>query len=403
MTVQVNVNSNGQNIIGDAANEPSIAINPLSPNQMAIGWRQFDTISSNFRQAGRAYSSDAGATWTFPGVFEPGVFRSDPVLDFDVFGDIFYYSLQGSGSGWACDMFISIDGGVNYTSAIPAGGGDKAWFTIDKTSGMGSGNVYIVWSPFFSCCNGFFTRSTDGGFNYEVAIELPFELYWGTLSVGPAGELYICGTLTSGQPIVIKSSNAKDSSVTPTFPDFAMVNLGGVIEISEGPNPGGLLGQFWVATDHSDGPTAGNVYLLGSVNPDGSDPLDVMFTRSTDGGQTWSDPLRLNNDVAQAGAFQWFGTMSVAPNGRIDVIWNDTRNDTTTYVTEMYYTYSVDGGLTWSTQEAVTNPWDPLIGHPNQSKIGDYYDMISDNCGVNIAYSATFNGEPRCVFHANRC
>src|SRR6187402_3428205 len=61
---QVNVDSNGANITGDAANEPSIAVDPTNPNRMAIGWRQFDTISSNFRQAGVAYTTNGGQTWT---------------------------------------------------------------------------------------------------------------------------------------------------------------------------------------------------------------------------------------------------------------------------------------------------------------------------------------------------
>src|SRR4051795_12727602 len=68
--VQVNVNSLGQDIVGDAANEPSIAVDPTNPNRMAIGWRQFNTISSSFRQAGVAYTTNGGQTWT-GGVFPP--------------------------------------------------------------------------------------------------------------------------------------------------------------------------------------------------------------------------------------------------------------------------------------------------------------------------------------------
>ena len=77
---QVNVNANGQNILGDAANEPSIAVDPTNRNRMAIGWRQFNSVTSNFRQAGYGYTSNGGTTWTFPGVLENNVFRSDPVL-----------------------------------------------------------------------------------------------------------------------------------------------------------------------------------------------------------------------------------------------------------------------------------------------------------------------------------
>jgi hypothetical protein len=92
-TTQVNVNANGQNVVGDAANEPNIAVNPLNGNIMVIGWRQFDNISSDFRQAGVAHTTNAGQAWTFPGVIQPGIFRSDPVLDFDSAGNFYYNSL----------------------------------------------------------------------------------------------------------------------------------------------------------------------------------------------------------------------------------------------------------------------------------------------------------------------
>src|ERR1044071_3145406 len=54
---QVNVDQNGNNIVGDAANEPSISVDPTNGNKIAIGWRQFDTWTSHFREAetGRAH------------------------------------------------------------------------------------------------------------------------------------------------------------------------------------------------------------------------------------------------------------------------------------------------------------------------------------------------------------
>jgi hypothetical protein len=86
---QVNVDANGNNITGDAANEPSISVDPTNPNKMTIGWRQFDNVQSNFRQAGWGYTSDGGKAWTFPDVLERGVFRSDPVLASDDTGRFF--------------------------------------------------------------------------------------------------------------------------------------------------------------------------------------------------------------------------------------------------------------------------------------------------------------------------
>ncbi len=176
------------------------------------------------------------------------------------------------------------------------------------------------------------------------------------------------------------------------------MDLGGALSWG-GPNPGGLLGQVWVATDHSDGGTHGNVYVLASVDRWPPDPLDVMFIRSTDGGTTWSDPLRVNDDPLGNGAFQWFGTMSVAPNGRIDVVWNDTRNSGVANLSELFYAFSTDAGLTWSQNIPVSPVFDSHVGWPvYQSKIGDYYDMVSDNLGANVAYAATFNGEQDVYF-----
>ena len=91
---QVNVNANGQNIVGDAANEPSIAVDPTDDNKITIGWRQFNSVISNFRQAGWGCTIDGGVHWTFPGVLENNVFRSDPVIDSDETGNFFYLSLH---------------------------------------------------------------------------------------------------------------------------------------------------------------------------------------------------------------------------------------------------------------------------------------------------------------------
>ena len=173
-TVQVNVNEEGENIVGDAANEPSIAFDPTDPNKMAIGWRQFDNINNNFRQAGIGFSTDAGETWTFPGVINPGIFRSDPVLDSDAEGNFYYNSLTAQGEDYWCDVYKSADGGESWDNGTFAQGGDKQWMTIDKSGGIGSGNIYAFWSPFYSICEpDFFTRSVDGGFSYEDCLSIP--------------------------------------------------------------------------------------------------------------------------------------------------------------------------------------------------------------------------------------
>ncbi len=397
-SVQVNVDAMQDNIVGDAANEPSIAIDPTDPNNIVIGWRQFDTIASNFRQAGFAYSHDGGATWTFPGVLEPAQFRSDPVLAADSNGDFYYYSLS---SVTTTEYFVSTTKGVSWTGPISSPGGDKNWQAIDVSGGIGDGHIYATWNSNFTCCmpGTDFTRSTDSATTFEGPYVLPRHPKWGTLDVGPDGELYIVGTnLSTVGHLFLRSDDAQDSAVTPSFPTFNSIDLGGETVFSLPPNPGGLMGQLWIAVDRSEGSTRGNVYVLGSVDPPGTlDPLDVHFIRSEDGGQTWSAPLRVNDDPVGNGAYQWFGTMSVAPDGRIDVVWNDTRRGTAT-MSELYYAYSLDAGVTFSAGLPVSPAFNSVVGHPVQNKIGDYYHMISETEGAALAYSATFNGEQDVYF-----
>src|SRR2546425_1840671 len=121
---QVNVNGSGQNIVGDAANEPSMCLDPNNPNRIAIGWRQFDSTNSNFRQSGVAYTTNGGLNWTFPGSLEPGVFRSDPVLASDANG-VFYYLGISNGNTFACDLLRSTNGGGISQKDGPAHGEGK--------------------------------------------------------------------------------------------------------------------------------------------------------------------------------------------------------------------------------------------------------------------------------------
>jgi len=382
-SVQVNVDANGNNIRNDAANEPSIAIDPTNPDKMVIGWRQFDSIQSSFRQAGWGYSHDAGRTWTFPGVLTPGVFRSDPVLDSDADGDFYFYSLE---EDMTCDLFRSRDGGVSWTGPFYALGGDKTWMAIDRTDGMGRGNVYAAWGSSF-------IRSIDGGLTFHRGGSAT--TMWGTLTVGPDGDVYTVARATPGAP-VSRSRNAQDPNQTPTFERLTTANMGGryVAFRNGSPSPGGLIGQPWIKVDHSPGPRHGNLYILESVDPTGADPLDIMFVRSSDDGQTWSDPVRINDDPIQTNAWQWFGAMSVAPNsGRIDATWFDTRNTGVARQSEMFYSYSTDGGVNWSENTSVTPVFDSWVGFPRQNKIGDYGEMISDQLGAMVTYSATFNDE----------
>jgi hypothetical protein len=393
-TVQVNVNASGMNIAGDAANEPSIAVNAWHAENMVIGWRQFDNVTSNFRQAGWGYTTDHGMSWTFPGVINPGIFRSDPVLDADGDGNIYYNSLTND-PDYFCKVFRSNNGGAIWDGGTDAHGGDKQWMVIDRSASVGRGNIYSSWSYYFStCAPGFGTRSTDGNTSHENCFVIEGYPYWATLAVGNAGELYIGGTPGIADTLVVsKSMTARHRDSVVTWEKPVKVYFGGSPNGWSSINPGGLLGQVSIDVDHSSGPGKDNVYLLAPVVPSGGDPCDVMFARSTDGGLTWDAPKRINDDASVTNS-QWFGTMSVAPTGRIDAIWLDTRDAPAgSDSSALYYSFSMDQGVTWSVNQRMSDLFDPHVGYPNQNKLGDYFDMTSDSTGAHVAWAATFNGE----------
>jgi hypothetical protein len=395
VSYQVNVDANGNNIVGDAANETSIAVDPTDLSKMAIGWRQFNSVTSDFRQGGWGYTTNGGTTWTFPGVLENNVFRSDPVLNSNETGTFFYLSLLQS----FCDnIWRSLDFGqswVRLQADGAAGGGDKEWFTIDKTNGIGHGFQYQIWSTAATCGGGLFSRSTDGGATWMNPISVPNSPVWGTLDVAANGNLFIGGGNFGSQFYCIRSINAQNGGVTPTFDQVTSVNLGGSVWFGAPINPGGLAGQIFLAVDRSGGPTNNNIYMIATVLPTGaSNGTDVMFSRSTDGGLTFSAPHRINDDPINHNKWHWFGTLSVAPNGRIDSVWLDTRNAANNTDSQLFYSFSTDGGVTWAPNVAVSNSFNPFEGYPVQTKIGDYITIVSDNTGGNVAYSATFNFNP---------
>ena len=206
---------------------------------------------------------------------------------------------------------------------------------------------------------------------------------YGTLDVDTNGNLFVGGE--GNTFYCVRSSNAQIGGQTPTFDQVTPVNMGGDLS-GGGINPAGLTGQCFLAVDRSGGPTNNNIYMLASVVPPGRSTTDVMFARSTDGGATFSAPVKVNDDPVNPSKWHWFGTFSVAPNGRLDAVWHDTRNATNNTDSQLFYSYSTDAGVTWSPNVAVSNPFNPFEGYPNQNKIGDYITIVSDEyrwqCGL---------------------
>ena len=98
-----------------------------------------------------------------------------------------------------------------------------------------------------------------------------------------------------------------------------------------------------------------HVVYEGTTKPEVAGDTDAFYTRSTDGGNTWSTPRPLNDDGVDAFRAQNTPNLTVSPNGRIDVAWFDTRNDPGIRAQDVYMTSSTDNGVTWSKNVRVTD------------------------------------------------
>ena len=416
-SIQVNVDAQGKNIRGDAANETTIAVNSTNPDNIVIGWKQFATVQSSSVQGGWAYSLNAGLDWIFPGVLPltGSSFRTDPVLGVDSQGTFYYQSLHhGAPETARTDIFKSTDGGMTWQNPVKAFDGDKNWMAIDRTGGASDGFIYSIWRS--GSNPNHFTRSINQGISFETPVKVPRDPGFGRVAVAPNGDVYTVGRtetnhLDPNEPnklifdafLFAKSTNAKDSSTTPSF-TTKEIDMGGFRILPffpiDSPNQFGGLGDVQLAIDHSQTSTRGNIYVAATLDPPGIDHHDLHLIRSSDGGATWSTPVRVNDDLPAENSWQWFPTMDVAPNSRIDLVWFDTRNSNNgAKFSELFYAYSWDAGRTWSKNIPVSLAFSTNIGFPQGStKFGDYIDGVSDASGINIAYPATFNGEQDIYF-----
>jgi hypothetical protein len=99
---------------------------------------------------------------------------------------------------------------------------------------------------------------------------------------------------------------------------------------------------------------------------------DVLFSRSTDGGATWSAPLKVNDDPP--GKDQYYPWMDVAPNGTIVIGWHDRRDDPQNFKHAWYMDRSRNGGLSFGTDRKVAT----VMSLPS-TFIGDYAGLAVEN------------------------
>jgi hypothetical protein len=376
-------------------NEPSIIINPKNTNQLYGG----ANIASYY------YSSDAGYTW------EEGTLVSaqngvwgDPVLLCDTAGAFYFFHLSNPPVGsWidriVCQKTETLGGEWNDGSYMGLNGDkaqDKHWAAVDWKNN----NIYVTWTQFdqygtsnpayFS--NIMFSRSTDGGLSWSEAIQInkvsgdcvddDNTTEGAVPCVGPDGQIYVSWAGPAG----LVFDRSLDQGETWLEEDIFVSDIGGGWAYNI-PGIYRANGLPVTTCDTSGGPYHGTIYINWSDQKNGSDDTDVWLVKSSDGGDTWSEPVRINDDPP--GKQQFFTWMAVdQTNGYLYFVFYDRRNYDNTS-TDVYMARSMDGGETFTNFLISEEPFVPNSG----IFFGDYTNVTAHNDVIRPIWARCHNNQ----------
>ncbi|TET22191.1 MAG: T9SS type A sorting domain-containing protein, partial [Candidatus Cloacimonadota bacterium] len=262
-------------------------------------------------------------------------------------------------------VYRSTDGGASWNGPftvinnVPGVFEDKELIACDRSNGPHSGNVYVAWARFFTT-QILLSRSTDAGSTFVGPVQVSdySGVQWPVPCVGPNSEVYVAWVdYTPGSILFDRSTDGGQtfgSDITVQSTSFVYGYIYGDITVFSFPA---------MDVDITGGPNNGTIYIAYMDDASGYTDTDIYFTKSTDGGNTWTSRVRINDDVQGNGCDQFHPWLMVAPDGSIIVVFLDRRLDPGNLLMDLYMTTSIDGGTSWSANERITTvSSDPTAG-----------------------------------------
>jgi hypothetical protein len=367
-----------------ANNSPTVARHPDRPEHLVAAHR----IDRPGFSALVEWSDDGGTTWTavtppLPEGTEPCAaspsatpcpFGPDVAFGPDGTLYVLYVELQGQGNTPA-RLWLSTSSDGGRTLAAPVQVAGELTFQA-RVAVAPDGTVHLTWlqadnvalnrlvgpAPVVA------SRSTDGGqtFSEPVPISDPARERVGAASpvIDSDGNLVVLYQDFTGD-----RRDFENLEGPPAEEPFALV----VTRSDDGGqsfSPGVEFESGIVATkrflvflpEHPSlaaGPN-GTLYAAWHGSSNGDD--DVFLRRSEDGGATWSEAVRVNDNPVGDGTHQYLPKVAVAPNGRVDVVFYDRRLDPANVMTDVYLATSDDEAASFTNLRVSSESFDSSVG-----------------------------------------
>lgn len=363
--------------------EPSVAISLKDPSVIVAG-AVLDRVM---------FTSDAGKNWQHNRLRSPyGVF-GDPVLISDVNGHFYYFHLSNPPQNGAwIDRIVcqkSKDGGRSWTEGVgighnPPAHQDKHWAVAHPSKPT----LYVTWTQFeqygskdpLKHSDIMFSTSTDAGETWSQARRIN-DIRGDCVDSDETTEGAVPAVTPDGVVHVVWASHgilwydrSKDGGKTWLPHDRAIARQYGGWDMSIS-GLGRCNGMPVLMADPGSTSSKGNLYLLFADQRRGPSDTDIFLMRSTDGGDTWSEPLRLNQDPP--GKQQFLPWLAVdRTTGHVYAVYYD-RRDYADDQTDVYLAWSIDGGKSFRERKISEKPFTPTTGQ----FFGDY-NNIAAHAGV---------------------
>jgi hypothetical protein len=377
--------------------EVTIAINPLNP----------DIIAAAANIDHFYLSTNGGLNWSESHLSSMLGVWGDPVVLFDSLGNLYYSHLSNPVSGYWIDRIVvqkSTNNGLTWNEGAGVGyvfpkNQDKEWMAVDFSQSPYKGNIYMTWTEFddygSSGINDSsrikFSKSEDEGITWSSSITIS-DVSGNCIDsdnttegavpcVSPDGEIYV----SWAGPLGLVFDKSTDGGET----------WGSDIFVSD--MPGGwdfdvpgiyrCNGMPITMCDISNSPDRGTIYIVWADQRNGTTNTDIFLSKSTDKGNTWSIPVKVNNDATARHQFFVWSAIDQS-TGHLWFVFYDRRN-TTGSETDVYAAKSTDGGVTFDNFKISETPFTPTSG----VFFGDYTNIAAFNGKIYPIWMRLHNGQ----------